>query len=219
MTDDSGSGSDAESDSRSDAAADTESTEEDRPALADQRGIDAVYEPAEDSRLLATTAGKRVRSGERALDVGTGSGFVAAALSEAGADVVASDLNPAACRKARERGVPAVRGDLLDPFVADSFDVVTFNPPYLPTPEDREWDDWMEHALSGGEDGRRLVDPFLEDVERVLVPGGRAFLLISSLTGIDDVMIYADGLGLSSELIAQEKHPYERLVVIRLTAG
>ena len=186
-----------------------------RPDLADQRDTPMVYEPAEDSDLLARTARSHATPGERALDVGTGSGYVAETLAEAGVDVVASDLNPEACREAAERGVPVVRADLLDPFRDEAFDLVTFNPPYLPTDPDEEWDDWMEHALSGGEDGRRLVDPFLDEVERMLAPGGRVFLLISSLTGIGDVQRYGYDRGLASEIVADEAHPYERLVVLR----
>jgi len=186
-----------------------------RPALADQRDTTMVYQPAEDSDLLARTARGAATPGERALDVGTGSGYVAEMLAEAGVDIVASDLNPEACRQATERGVPAVRADLLDPFRDDAFDLVTFNPPYLPTDPDKEWDDWMEHALSGGEDGRRLVDPFLDEVARVVAPGGQVFLLISSLTGVGDVQRYAHEKGLAGEIVADEEHPYERLVVIR----
>ncbi|WP_372480707.1 HemK2/MTQ2 family protein methyltransferase [Halomicrobium sp. HM KBTZ05] len=186
-----------------------------RPSLATQRDTETVYQPAEDSDLLARTARSHAAPGDRGLDVGTGSGYVAETLAEAGVDVVASDLNPDACREAAARGVAAVRADLLDPFRDDAFDLVTFNPPYLPTEPDKEWDDWMEHALSGGKDGRRLVDPFLEAVERVLAPGGRVFLLISSLTGIGDVQRYAHERGLAGEIVADEAHPYERLVVIR----
>ena len=186
-----------------------------RPSLADQRDTPMVYQPAEDSDLLARTARSAASPGERALDVGTGSGYVAEVLAEAGVDVVAADLNPEACREATERGVPVVRADLLDPFADDAFDLITFNPPYLPTDPDEEWDDWMEHALSGGEDGRRLVDPFLDEVERVLALDGRVLLLISSLTGIGGVQRYAHQRGLAGKIVADEAHPYERLVVIR----
>lgn len=187
-----------------------------RPSLAERRDMPDVYQPAEDSHLLATAAREDVRADERALDVGTGSGYVASALADAGAAGVASDLNPTACEHARDEGVPVVRGDLLSPFRDAAFDLVTFNPPYLPTPEHREWDDWMERALSGGEDGRRLVDPFLDDVTRVLSSEGRALLLVSSLTDVDAVQRYADEQGLAGDVVAEEKHPYERLVVLRL---
>ncbi|MBX0302775.1 HemK2/MTQ2 family protein methyltransferase [Haloarcula salinisoli] len=194
-----------------------EGTDSGRPALADQRGVETVYQPAEDSDLLARTAAERVTSGDRVLDVGTGSGYVAATLAEAGAEAVGVDLSPLACREAAENGLPVVRGDLVSPFHENSFDLVAFNPPYLPTPAEAEWDDWMEHALSGGEDGRRLVDPFLAAVSRVLAPGGEALLLVSSLTDPDAVRAYARENGLGSEVLATEKHPYEELVVLRFS--
>ncbi len=186
-----------------------------RPSLADQRGVETVYQPAEDSALLARTAAKRVEPGDRVLDVGTGSGYVAAKLAEAGADAVGVDLSPLACQQAADNGVPVVRGNLVEPFSDDSFDLVAFNPPYLPTPEDAEWDDWMEHALSGGEDGRRLVDPFLETVSRVVASDGEALLLVSTLTDPDAVRAHAREQGLESARLASENHPYEQLVVLR----
>jgi len=193
------------------------SDDDGRPALADQRGVETVYQPAEDSDLLARTAARRVATGDRILDVGTGSGYVAATLAEAGADAVGVDLSPLACREAAANGVAVVRGDLLGPFRDDAFDLVAFNPPYLPTPEDAEWNDWMEHALSGGEDGRRLVDPFLESVGRVLAPDGEVLLLISSLTDPDAVRDHARKHGFASERVATENHPYEALVVLRFS--
>jgi len=196
-------------------ADEADSDDGDRPALAAERGIETVYQPAEDSDLLARTALERIAAGDRALDVGTGSGYVASKLAEAGADAVGVDLSPLAVRQAADNGVPVVRGDLVAPFRNGTFDLVAFNPPYLPTPAEAEWDDWMEHALSGGEDGRRLVDPFLESVGRVLAPGGETLLLVSSLTDPDAVRAYARDQGLASEVLATEKHPYEKLVVLR----
>ena len=191
--------------------------ETDRPPLADQRGVDAVYGASEDSHLLAEAVVEDAEEGDRALDIGTGSGYVAAALAEAGVDVIGTDLNPAACRQAGEAGISVLRANLLDPIRADAVDLVTFNPPYLPADPDTEWGDWMQAALSGGEDGRAVVDPFLADVGRVLRDGGRAFLLVSSLTGIDEVQEYATAQGLESSIVAEKSFPFERLVVLRLT--
>jgi release factor glutamine methyltransferase len=186
--------------------------------LSDRREMSTVYEPAEDSRLLADAIVDRIDAGERVLEVGTGSGYVAARVSEeTGTRVVGSDINPEACRRAREEGVEAVRGNLTDPFRRDSFDVVCFNPPYLPTPPEQEWDDPLEHALSGGEDGRRLIRPFLADVGRILRPEGRVYLLVSSLTDIDAVAELADSAGMETREIAEESFPFERLVTLKIT--
>jgi release factor glutamine methyltransferase len=186
--------------------------------LEDRREMPTVYEAAEDSRLLADAAVERVDGDERVLEVGVGSGYVARRLREAtGARVVGTDVNPEACAAAREEGVEALRANLADPFAAASFEVVLCNPPYLPTPPEREWDDPLEDALSGGEDGRRVVRPFLADVGRVLAPAGRGYLLVSSLTGLEAVAELAADAGLEVEEVAEESFPFERLVVLEIT--
>ncbi|MFA1611546.1 HemK2/MTQ2 family protein methyltransferase [Halobellus rubicundus] len=200
--------------------------------LAESRGVEThVYQPAEDSGLLATAVVERGRGW--LLEVGTGSGWVAerAATDAPEVDaVVASDLNPHACRAARARAVDAVsdgdgseapafevvRGSLVEPFADGAFDTVAFNPPYLPTDPDNEWDDWMERALSGGESGRELVDPFLDSVGRVLAPDGVVLLLVSSLTGYDEVLEHAADCGFAHEVVVEESYPFETLTVVAL---
>ncbi|MGM0606020.1 MAG: HemK2/MTQ2 family protein methyltransferase [Halobacteriota archaeon] len=193
-------------------------TEDSKRRLAERRGEEtSVYQPAADSALLVDAVTDRLDRTDRVLEVGTGSGWVAARFAETGASVYASDVNPHACGSATDRGLPAICGNLLDPFRAGAFDVVAFNPPYLPTDPDAEWDDWMEHALSGGPDGRRLVVPFLEGLGRVLAPGGVGYLLISSLTGYDAVESIANANGLALRTIREESYPFETLFVLELT--
>ena len=185
--------------------------------LAARRGAETtVYQPAEDSQLLAAAA-TDVVDGGTVLEVGTGSGWVASEVAaQTGARVVGSDLNPHACRQARERGVEAVRANLLDPFADRAFDAVLFNPPYLPTDPENEWDDWMETALSGGESGRELIDPFLDSVGRVLTPEGFALLLVSSLAGYDEVVARAEENGFAVSTVREESYPFESLSILRL---
>lgn len=191
---------------------------DDRPELAEQRDVATVYQPAEDSALLARTLLPFVEPEDRVLDVGTGSGFVARTIrDETGATVVGSDVNPDACRQAAEAGVPVVRGNLLDPFRENSFDIVCFNPPYLPTPQEMEWGDRMEDALSGGEDGRAVIEPFLADVGRLLTADGEVFLLISTLTGSKEVREMSGEAGFVVEQVAEQSEPFEQLLVFRLS--
>lgn len=184
-----------------------------------EQATEQVYQPAEDSHLLAETAAEALAdldADARVVDVGTGSGYVAAHVAEAtGIDVLGVDISPLAVREARDHGVPVVRSNLLDG-LRGPFDAVTFNPPYLPTDPEAEWDDWMEYALSGGPDGRRAIDPFLDDLPRVLAPDGRAVLLVSSLTDVEAVTDRAADNGLASRELAEESFPFERLVVLEL---
>ncbi|APX96628.1 HemK2/MTQ2 family protein methyltransferase [Natronorubrum daqingense] len=188
--------------------------------LEDRRDLETdVYQPAEDSHLLASAVLEHLSVDETdlVLEVGTGSGYVAGRIdAETDARVVAADLNPHAVRQARTDGLEAVRADLVSPFADEAFDAVVFNPPYLPTDPDNEWDDWMERALSGGEDGRAVIDPFLEGVGRVLATGGVVYLLVSSLTGVDEVAAQAGEAGFSAVSVADESFPFETLTILAL---
>lgn len=193
--------------------------------LAERRDVEtAVYQPAEDSRLLADAAVGQVDADDLVVEVGTGSGYVAERIAdETGVRVVGTDLNPHACRQARERGVEAVRADLLAPIRDGAVDVVLFNPPYLPTDPAAEWDDWMETALSGGESGLAVVEPFLREVGRVLAPDGVVLLLVSSLTGaggdpsgVAAAAELASEAGFSAVALRDESFPFETLTVLKL---
>ncbi|MDJ1431784.1 HemK2/MTQ2 family protein methyltransferase [Halostagnicola sp. A-GB9-2] len=186
--------------------------------LANQRGVETdVYQPAEDSQLLAEAACDRLDERDLVLEVGTGSGYVATRIAEeTGSRVIASDVNPHALEQARGDAVEPVQADLVSPFANDVFDAVVFNPPYLPTESENEWDDWMERALSGGEDGREVIDPFLDAVGRVLAPDGLVLLLVSSLTGVDEVVGRAGENGFSAVAVADESFPFETLTVLEL---
>lgn len=186
--------------------------------LAERRGLETeVYQPAEDSYLLAETVADDLAAGSLVLEVGTGSGFVAGYLREnTDARVVAADLNPHACQQARARGLAVVRGDLVAPFRGDVFDAVAFNPPYLPRDVGAERDDWMEVALTGGESGREVIERFLDEVGRVLASGGVVYLLVSTLTDVDEVVEYAAGRGFSAVALRDESFPFETLTVLKL---
>lgn len=186
--------------------------------LAERRGIETeVYQPAEDSQLLLEAAQDLVDEDDLVLEVGTGSGYVAMALGEAtAARVVGSDINPIACRQARDHGVEAVRADLVEPFCDDAFDVVLFNPPYLPENDMAKREDWMESALTGGETGREVIEPFVETVGRVLREDGTVFLLASSLSGLDEIEAHAAEVGFETSTVVQERFPFETIVVLQL---
>ena len=70
-----------------------------------------VYQPEADTFLLLAAAQAEVRPGDRVLEIGTGSGRIAAALVQ-DCDVVATDINPHAVFCAREKGLDVVRNDL-----------------------------------------------------------------------------------------------------------
>ncbi len=175
-----------------------------------------VYPPAEDTFLLLTTARLEIRPDDRVLEVGTGSGTVAADLDKRVRCLVTTEINPHATVLAQKKGIAVVRTDLLDG-VRGPFDLILFNPPYLPTQPEERMGDWLEYALDGGVSGRDTIGRFLTDVGRVLAPEGRILFLLSSLTGLPGVISMARDRGYLTEIVREQAVEDERLYVLRLT--
>jgi release factor glutamine methyltransferase len=172
-----------------------------------------VYQPEADTYLLVEAALREVRPGERVIEIGTGAGQIASRLSPV-APVVATDINPHAAISARELGIDVVRADLFSG-IKGPFDLVVFNPPYLPTLPEERIDDWLEYALDGGENGRAVIERFVTDVSRVIAPGGRILLLISELTGLQETKDLILKQDFSCEIIAETDAEGEMLYVLK----
>lgn len=146
------------------------------PGLA-VRTAPGVYAPSEDSLLLLKAVD--VRPGERVIELGTGSGFVALHAAKK-AEVVATDIHPEAVRLARgnaeANGLPlaVVRADLFRG-IRGAFHVIVFNPPYLIEAIGGEWEG---RAWQGGATGDEVILRFLADAPAHLAADGRVYLLV-----------------------------------------
>jgi len=139
------------------------------------------YEPAEDSFLILEQVKKYVHG--RVLDMGTGSGILAIEAAKHSTSVLAADINPAAIKAARQnallqkiKNISFKRSDLFSS-VKGSFDVIIFNPPYLPQDKGLE-----DSAIYGGKHGYETIERFLNRVNNYLGEEGIILLLFSSLT-------------------------------------
>ena len=122
-------------------------------------GLHALIGPLRGPYILATLRSTSVAEGSSVLDIGSGGGFLAATLADAGYDVVGIDPAMSAVRSAAQH-VPASfvlgAGEML-PFANDSFDSVVCS-------------EVLEHVDD--------IDAVISEVGRVLRPGG---VLIFSL--------------------------------------
>lgn len=146
-----------------------------------------VFVPRPETETVAQLAIDRARAAgaARVVDLGTGSGAIAAAVASEVPDarVSAVELSPLAFawaeRNLRPLGVDLVLGDLRTAFAAENgtFDVVVSNPPYIPSeavpnePEAAEHDPAMA-LYGGGADGLELPLAVAATALRLLRPGG-----------------------------------------------
>jgi release factor glutamine methyltransferase len=174
-----------------------------------------VYPVEADTILLCEEAVAEVRPGDRVLDMGTGSGYIAARLREKSSLLIATDCNPHAVQMAHGQGIDVILTDLAAA-LRGPFDLILFNPPYLPTSPGERIDDPLEAALDGGPDGRSVIARFAATVGEVLAPGGRILLLISSLTGPEEVIDLFRKVGYASSIVRRIRVFDEDLMVLQI---
>ncbi len=144
--------------------------------------LDGVYRPSEDSYLLLRSI--QLGGASSFLEVGTGTGLIALHAARH-VRTVATDINPQAvslCKANALRNgirVEVIRADLLMGLRTE-FDLIAFNPPYLPV---KEGQGWVDRAWSGGRNGNEVILRFLNQARHRLSPEGRIYLLLSSHNG------------------------------------
>jgi release factor glutamine methyltransferase len=167
-----------------------------------------IYDPAEDSYLLQKQVEKFSNKGMKILDVGTGSGIQAQTAKKQGAEVLALDINPECVKHCRKLNINTIQSDLFEN-IKDKFDLIIFNPPYLPEeplePEDSRF------ATTGGKRGNEILERFLKEVKGYLNKEGKALILFSSLTPDVDKIIRENNLKFKK--LSEEKIPFEKLFV------
>lgn len=175
-----------------------------------------IYTPREDSYLLEKEV-KKYSKGKRVLDMGTGSGIQAIAAKYFGAkSVIACDIADDAVKQLGLLGIKTIKSDLFSE-INGKFDLIVFNPPYLP--EDRRENGESALATTVGIKGDEIILRFLEQVKEHLSERGIILLLVSSLTPKDRIKPAMKEKGFNKKVITSEKVFFETLEVWEIKVG
>ncbi len=179
--------------------------------------MEDVYEPREDSYLLQEYMPRDLR-GKKVLEMGTGSGILAITAAKNGGVVTAVDINPEALKVAKnnaERQNVKIKFVLSDLFenITEKYDLIIFNPPYLPEDEqDRKAG--ASRIYSGGKTGRSTIERFVQSAGKFLKENGKIIMVISSLTGEKETIELFRRASFEPRILAREKVPWEELLVL-----
>lgn len=174
---------------------------------------EGIYSPGEDSFLMLDALSNIPVDGKEVLDIGTGSGILGLFCAVHGARVTITDTDETALRYAQKAAqtlgvnLNAALSDLFSN-VSGQFNLVLFNPPYLPstTLEDR--------TVNGGRKGAALARRFLETLQGHLKPDGSALLLLSSQN--DPASLIEEHPEFEFLVVAKRALFFEELQVLRL---
>ena len=143
-----------------------------------------VLIPRPDTEILCEEALRRLGSGARVLDIGTGSGALAVSIAKLAKDaaVTAVDISDTALEIAKgnaERNGAAVRfvkSDCFSALAGETFDMIVSNPPYIDSEDMAQLMPEVqlepELALFGGEDGLDFYRRISREAGAYLKPGG-----------------------------------------------
>lgn len=182
-----------------------------------------IYQPAEDSYLLQQLVRKQVKKYAfgRVLDLGTGSGIQAlTAIQDPNVrEVIAVDINKNAVEnlntEIKEKKLRKIKAKVSNLFenVEGHFNLIIFNPPYLP--QDKGIEDL---ALYGGKKGWEISELFFNQVSKYLFPDGKILFLFSNLSNKKKIeQIIKDNLLQFKELERQKLPLFEELYVYEVT--
>jgi release factor glutamine methyltransferase len=172
-----------------------------------------IYSPREDSFLLEKEV-KKYAKGKSFLDLGAGSGIQAkAAKSVKAKSILCADVNEEALKELKSQGFIAIKSDLFSN-IKESFDLIAFNPPYLP--ENKREDTESALTTTGGKKGDEIIIKFLKEVKNHLNQDGIILLVVSSLTPKEKILKILEKNSLRHEVISSQKFFFETLEVWKI---
>ncbi len=173
-----------------------------------------IYKPAEDSELLARHLGIYVK-GKSFLDMGAGSGIQSErARKEGASSIVAADIDRKSVNYVRKKGFKTLHSNLFAS-IKGKFNVIAFNPPYLPY--DAKEDSLSRRSTTGGKTGDELTVRFIQGLSSHLALNGVALIIVSSLTCHDRIEAALKKEKLHKRVIDNENFFMESIELWELT--
>jgi len=164
------------------------------------------YPPSEDTFFLADYI--KNEKGNCALDIGTGSGYLAALLEKSFSLVVATDLVFNVLKKHEYFTANNVCCNGADA-INQQFDLVICNMPYLNT------DDVSDVRTDGGKDGLEIPIKIIDSAKSRIKLGGKFVYVTSSLSDFKKLISYTKLEGFDVSILAKKKLFFEELILVK----
>jgi release factor glutamine methyltransferase len=179
--------------------------------------MDKFYGPEEDTYFMIESLKSYFKNHtvKNSLEIGVGNGQVSKLISEYSQNHIGVDINPYAIEETKR---VCDKGDYfksnLFQSVKGKFDLIVFNPPYLPESKD-DPEGWIKKAIVGGKKGYEIILDFLEQLPLYLE--GDCFLLFTKLSCPDIILKKTEDLLLEKKLVLKKSVMMEEFYVYKIT--
>lgn len=205
------------------------------PDVSHTTDMEEVYAPASDSFLLMAAMDEGIKKWVEEMgrkdvlfaEIGPGSGIITAHASRLlrfhciPHHGIAVDLNLAAVEASRQ--TMAVNHAAVDVVASNMirarpvFDLVLFNPPYVPSPamECNRCD--IRAAWAGGVDGREVTDALIALLPTFIAPRCTVIMVLIAKNKPNEVAALMKEHGFTSAILKQRKVPGEKLYIYKFS--
>jgi len=163
------------------------------------------YAPAEDTFFLADYL--KHETGQKALDIGTGTGYLAKLLLPKFSLVVATDIDFNSLKFQKPKFPNSICCNGADPLRCE-FDLVVCNMPYLPSEKK------SDHTVDGGKDGLEIPFKIIQSAKNCVKKDGKFLFLTSSLAKYHDLIEKTKLLGFNVRVVDKKKLFFEELILV-----
>lgn len=191
-----------------------------------------VYLPSDDTDLMIEVLDAEIiksnKTFDSAIELGSGNGFLSLEIYDNVKEIISTDINPIVIdyllnvkeqyNLEKQKITYSNLFDSIDE--KKKFDLIIFNPPYVPSEEILSEDDdeinGYDLAVNGGERGREIIDLFIEQLPKHLKETGICYFLVSSLNDVSEIIKNFLEIKLTAKIIDSKKLFFEELFVLKI---
>ena len=166
------------------------------------------YPPSEDTYFLEDNLVNE--KGKYALDIGTGSGYLARILSQNFLQVIGTDIDFYSLINQNKKTENCICCDTAEALNC-KFDLIVCNMPYLQS------DEISDRRVDGGKEGVEVPLKIIKSSVKCLNDSGKILFVTSSLSNFEKLMEESAKLGLDCSIVARKKLFFEELLIVQAT--
>ncbi|KAM0685789.1 HemK methyltransferase member 2 [Conglomerata obtusa] len=181
----------------------------------------AYYEPGDDTYTLIECLKEQRNyidnlNPKIIIEIGCGSGIISAYLKDTlpNSCLLSTDINKKALQNTSSLvDTNLICTSLMENIKQECVDLVVFNPPYVETSENETDENDIRASYSGGKNGRKIIDLFIEQLSYVKC----FYLLVIRVNKQEEVLDYISTKKYQTEIVYTRKIMGETIFIIRGT--
>ncbi len=180
-----------------------------------------VYIPAEDTYMIIDNL--NIKPGSNILDLGSGTGILSVYAYKFAKRLVSIDLSPYAVENTywnlkqndmlRKSCIIQANYTYKLP-IKHNFEIILFNPPYLPKSQEDTTDLWLRRTWSSDEGINAIYNTIKNNID-LFTNKTELYLLISTHTGPKHILNFLKKYKLSVEIIDEQSFFFEKLILLK----